>query len=497
MEEGEWVYNLNGQDVTQSEEQRKAVDLGTGTLPNHKCGGCPVRTDSIIAHSVSTSECSAFCLRRSGAREPHADPSGHESNSHVSGRPIRRRARDDEKALCRKFKAGRSVLERYIVNPDLTLDMSEEDKEEYAIAKRNVSNTVKKMMTLMYRFRFPDIVCITTASLLISLGTRGGALTDSDSTDDDTEELEDSQYLYQVLIGGEASQIQEPALAAVSNRLPLAQQVYIGDLHQLEPHTRWHRDSPAVTYGARGVIAHPALNELLNRVAYDGELISGIHQEDRRMQLDVMRFPTPKVPFMFVDVDGSSKRARNMSHYNDTELEVCCNLVRLLTSSAIAPANICVIAFYKEQYHRAKQQLPEMGIKLSIVDAVQGREMEVVILLTTKTHFSPDLAEFSDNHKRMNVALSRCRHGQFILGHVPSLVKVPLWTLTLNIRYRGIVNYKNVQNDKMTHAFQERSEQPRCQREMPPGRATVLPDLYQVSCIEMPTQAVRLLTQLS
>ncbi|KIH63257.1 hypothetical protein ANCDUO_06442 [Ancylostoma duodenale] len=118
------------------------------------------------------------------------------------------------------------------------------------------------------------------------------------------------------------------------------------------------------------------------------------------MLLDVMRFPTPKVPFMFVHVDGSSKRAHNMSHYNDTELEVCCNLVLLLTASAIAPANICVIVFYKEQYRRAEQQLAEMGIELSTVDAVQGREMEVVILLTTKTHFSPDSAEFLDDHKR-------------------------------------------------------------------------------------------------
>ncbi|KAL6735568.1 hypothetical protein Aduo_005996 [Ancylostoma duodenale] len=38
---------------------------------------------------------------------------------------------------------------------------------------------------------------------------------------------------------------------------------------------------------------------------------------------------------------------------------------------------------------------------------------------------------------------------------------------------------------------------PMPEREKPPGRATVLPDLYQVSCIEMPTQADRLLTQFS
>ncbi|KIH60963.1 hypothetical protein ANCDUO_08771 [Ancylostoma duodenale] len=73
------------------------------------------------------------------------------------------------------------------------------------------------MKRLMYRFRFPDIVCIAIASLLNTLGTPGGALTDKESTED-TEGIDDHQYLYQVLIGDEASQIPEPALAAVSSR---------------------------------------------------------------------------------------------------------------------------------------------------------------------------------------------------------------------------------------------------------------------------------------
>ncbi|KAL6730202.1 hypothetical protein Aduo_001190 [Ancylostoma duodenale] len=420
MEEGESVYNLDGQDVTLSEEQRKAVDLGTSTLPivgiqaafgtgktvvgaiiaaRRAHAGKRVvmmaSTNAAVAQFTQTllsltayRHLNVLRFVSDAAAQENLTPTPVDMNQILMslGDEFDAELIEEEKALCRKFKAGRSVLERYIENPDLALDMSEEDKEEYAIAERNVSTTAKKMMALMYRLRFPDIGCITTASLLNTLGTPGGALTDDDSTDDDTEELQESQGRYQLLIGDKASQIPEPALAAVSNRMPLAQQVYIGDVHQPEPHARCHRDSPAATYGARGVMsvicaaravpiaplvrtyrAHPALNELPNRFAYNGELVSGIHPEDRRMLLDVMRFPTPKVPFMFVDVDGSSKRAHNMSQYNDTELEVCCNLVRLLTASAIAPANICVIAFYKEQYRRAEQQLAEMGHVPSLI----------------------------------------------------------------------------------------------------------------------------------
>ncbi|RCN45064.1 hypothetical protein ANCCAN_08929 [Ancylostoma caninum] len=106
MEEGYSVYNLNGQDVTLTEEQRRAVDLGTKNLTP-----TPVDMNRIL---MSLDE---------------------EFEAELT---------DEEKALCLKFETGRSILERYIENPDLALDMSEEDKEEYAIAERNVSNTVRE-----------------------------------------------------------------------------------------------------------------------------------------------------------------------------------------------------------------------------------------------------------------------------------------------------------------------------------------------------------------
>ncbi|EPB71099.1 hypothetical protein ANCCEY_09813 [Ancylostoma ceylanicum] len=174
--------------------------------------------------------------------------------------------------------------------------------------------------------------------------------------------------------------------------MPLPQQVYIGDVHQLEPHVRCHRDSPAATYGARRVMsvicaaravpvapvrtyrAHPALNELSNRVAYNGALMSGTLPQDRRMLTEIMRFPTPTVPFMFVNVDGNSKRNHNMSYFNEAELDS--GLVRLLRAVAVPPANICIIAFYKEQYRRAERKFSDLRIEFSTVDAMQGREME-------------------------------------------------------------------------------------------------------------------------
>ncbi|KAL6739431.1 hypothetical protein Aduo_012887 [Ancylostoma duodenale] len=36
-----------------------------------------------------------------------------------------------------------------------------------------------------------------------------------------------------------------------------------------------------------------------------------------------MEFPAPGIPFMFVNVDGQSTRAQNMSHFNPAEVDTC------------------------------------------------------------------------------------------------------------------------------------------------------------------------------
>ncbi|KAK6760821.1 hypothetical protein RB195_022040 [Necator americanus] len=130
---------------------------------------------------------------------------------------------------------------------------------------------------------------------------------------------------------------------------------------------------------------------------------------------------------MFINVDGQSEHAANMSHYNSAEVEVCLELLRALLRRGLTPAQLCVITFYREQYRRLERAADELGVELSTVDSVQGREKEVVLLLTTRTHVAPESAEFLDEYRRMNVAISQCRQGQFIFGHVRSLRRVPFW----------------------------------------------------------------------
>ncbi|VDP63048.1 unnamed protein product [Heligmosomoides polygyrus] len=69
----------------------------------------------------------------------------------------------------------------------------------------------------------------------------------------------------------------------------------------------------------------------------------------------------------------------------------------------------------------------QRGITLFTVDSVQGKEMDIVIVLTSRSDVSPASGEFLDDPKRMNVAITRCRHGQFILGHASALRNLANW----------------------------------------------------------------------
>ncbi|VDO19315.1 unnamed protein product [Heligmosomoides polygyrus] len=83
----------------------------------------------------------------------------------------------------------------------------------------------------------------------------------------------------------------------------------------------------------------------------------------------------------------------------------------------IAVSSICMITFYKEQHRRPADSARDTGVDLSTVGVIQGREKNVVVLFTTKEDFQADDAEFLDDPHRMNVARTRCKHGQFVLDH--------------------------------------------------------------------------------
>ncbi|VDP04998.1 unnamed protein product [Heligmosomoides polygyrus] len=52
----------------------------------------------------------------------------------------------------------------------------------------------------------------------------------------------------------------------------------------------------------------------------------------------------------------------------------------------------------------------------------QGREGDVVILLTNRLDVTRATGGFLDDHLRLNIALTRCKHGQFVLGKAREII---------------------------------------------------------------------------
>ncbi|EPB65819.1 hypothetical protein ANCCEY_15108, partial [Ancylostoma ceylanicum] len=123
--------------------------------------------------------------------------------------------------------------------------------------------------------------------------------------------------------------------------------------------------------------AHPALNVLPNRLAYDGTLVNGATAAKRQMLLNIMRFPNTNLPFAFIDVRGTSVQSASHSHYNATEASVCMDLMGNLQQRGVPVASIAIICFYKEQHRKFEDFATATGVNFSTVDSIQGREKDV------------------------------------------------------------------------------------------------------------------------
>ncbi|WKX94470.1 hypothetical protein Q1695_011609 [Nippostrongylus brasiliensis] len=133
-----------------------------------------------------------------------------------------------------------SLAEIALFHPEQTMYLTEDQREDYRIAERENPEATEEAVEIMFRVRRPNILCITSASLLNSAGSLGlfGPHTKDCS----------------VIIGDEASQIPEPVLVATSSWFPNARLIFIGDVHQLSPHIRTSPESVAARHGARGIM---------------------------------------------------------------------------------------------------------------------------------------------------------------------------------------------------------------------------------------------------
>uniref|UniRef100_A0A7I5E7P7 AAA_12 domain-containing protein n=1 Tax=Haemonchus contortus TaxID=6289 RepID=A0A7I5E7P7_HAECO len=334
--------------------------------------------------------------------------------------------------ICLRFKERSELLEKCSTVSENVLLQSPNERRSYNRAVKELTSDLHTVFRLMFALRTPNVICMTVSALLGATKEKGMIY----------------NYLQEchTIIGDNASHIPEPDFVAIANCLYNARHVYVGDIHQLRPHIHCDRNSLPVTLGARGLMElliekhvptvsmfttfriHPELAELPNELFYDYALIDGVSEHERRLFLDHIRYENSDLPFLFVDIPDQSRLPRGGSHFNNDEVKSCCDIVTSLLERGIPPKSLVILALYKEQTQRLKQFAKKHSVDLFRVGAFQSLEKDIVVLLTS--WYFPDgevNVDFLNDSHRINVALTRCRHGQFVLGSKRFLSTLSSW----------------------------------------------------------------------
>lgn len=85
-----------------------------------------------------------------------------------------------------------------------------------------------------------------------------------------------------------------------------------------------------------------------------------------------------------------------------------------------------IVTVYEERLPLISQHATQQVVALHTVDSVQGQQVHFVILMITRTSTS----KFLDDKLRIDVAITTCPHGQFVLKRMGAL-ELPYWGRSL------------------------------------------------------------------
>ncbi|XP_073428035.1 5'-3' DNA helicase ZGRF1 [Dendrobates tinctorius] len=271
-----------------------------------------------------------------------------------------------------------------------------------------------------------------------------------------------SNLKFPVVILDECSQMTEPSSLLPIARFQCEKLIMVGDPKQLSPTLQG--SEAAHEYGLEQTLfnrlclmgheavmlrtqyrCHPSISALANDLFYEGNLLNGISDEDRKPLLDWL--PT----LCFYNANGSEQVERNSSFYNVEEANFTVKLIQSLIASGIHGSMIGVITLYKSQMTKICCMLGSAAVfdpsdmkavQVSTVDAFQGAEKEIIILSCVRTK----QVGFIDSEKRMNVALTRGKRHLLIVGSLACLRKNKLW--------EQVIHHCEMHKDGLKHVSQ-------------------------------------------
>ncbi|CAI5452108.1 unnamed protein product [Caenorhabditis angaria] len=172
----------------------------------------------------------------------------------------------------------------------------------------------------------------------------------------------------------------------------------------------------------------PEITNILGRLFYNSSLKS-LHRisktEEKLKTIPMLQ----KYPILFVNTEQTSHSQNGTSLKNTKEAQMAMNLVDQLLKY-IDKSEIAIICFYRGQLNEFYEWSKKSEVYVGSVDSSQGREWDICIICTTRTT-SFESSDFMIDDKRINVALSRCRHLDFIFGNKQSMINAKNWNTIL------------------------------------------------------------------
>lgn len=205
---------------------------------------------------------------------------------------------------------------------------------------------------------------------------------------------------------------------AIGYRLPLE------EVEELLRRNMFHEIFEQLPESHKGMLTlqyrmHEHIGSLVSELFYDGELRS--HRKGGSWSLTRRRVVF--VDFTQVDSYQNRRGESSESQENQTERDALHSILRRLSKqNEDTVENVLVICPYKAQRMAVAEETRDerytFRLEATTVDAVQGGEADIVILLMTRNR---GRVQFLLDRHRLNVALSRAREAVIVLGHVGCL----------------------------------------------------------------------------
>jgi len=246
------------------------------------------------------------------------------------------------------------------------------------------------------------------------------------------------EQAFDVALVDEASQLTEPGTLAAIN---LADRfVLVGDHRQLPPVVQAENELQRSLF-ERLVERYPEASVMLDRQYrmaqriqafasrefYDGRLRPATHEVAAQRLDDLPGVDATALPdeladsVTFVDPDG-----RREGNTNPVEADRVAEVVDAFVAAGVDPDDVGVIAPFRAQVAEIARRV---DVTVDTVDRFQGSSEEVIVVSLVATG---DLeGPLFEDHRRMNVALTRAKKALVLVGDADALASDPFYTRLL------------------------------------------------------------------